>query len=182
MVKHARDALLAAAVQVARDQGLRQLSFGRVAAQAGTNDRTVVYYFPSKDVLVTDVLLALSRDLEARLGAVGSRPLPSAEELLGEAWPVLASPEADPVFALFFEASGLAAARVAPYDALVPALVQAWVDWAEVRLLGAPAARRAEAEAAVALLDGLLMFRQVMGPDAADRAARRLRSRAGPRS
>ncbi len=34
-----------------------------------------------------------------------------------------------------------------------------------------PEYRRAEAETAVALLDGLLLLRQLAGPDAADRAA-----------
>lgn len=179
MVKHARDDLLGAALLVAREQGLRQLSFGRVAKQAGTNDRTVVYYFPTKELLVSEVLLAMSRELEARLSAVGDQRLPSHRDLLAVAWPVLAHPDADAVFALFFEASGLAAAGVAPYDTIVPALVSAWSDWAEARLRGTPTSRRTEAEAAVALIDGLLLFRQLMGADAADRAARRL-ARAEP--
>jgi AcrR family transcriptional regulator len=171
VVRHAKDELLAAAVQVAREEGLRQLSFGRVAKLAGTNDRTVVYYFPSKEQLVSAVLLAVSRDLEARLSAVGEQRRRGHVDLLEVAWPVLAHPDADAVFALFFEASGLAAAGTAPYDAIVPALVSAWLDWAEARLSGTGTVRRAEAEAAVAVLDGLLLFRQLMGPVAAGRAA-----------
>ena len=166
--------LTAAALLVARSQGLRRLSFGRVAEQAGTNDRTVVYYFPTKEQLVSEVLLVMSRDLEVRLSAVATGRLSGHRELLEVAWPVLAHPDADAVFALFFEASGLAAARVAPYDAVVPALVSSWLDWAEARLDGPPTGRRTEAEAAVAVIDGLLLFRQLMGADAADRAARRL--------
>ena len=45
---------------------------------------------------------------------------------------------------------------------------------AEARLDGPPTGRRTEAAAAVAVIDGLLLFRQLMGADAADRAARRL--------
>ena len=174
VIRHAKEELLAAALHVARDQGLRQLSFGRVAKQAGTNDRTVVYYFPSKEALVSEVLLAMSRELESRLSAVGDERRRDYRDLLEVAWPVLAHPDADAVFALFFEASGLAAARVAPYATVVPALVSAWLEWAEARLGGTPTSRRSEAEAAVALIDGLLLFRQVMGAEAADRAARRL--------
>lgn len=174
VVRHSHDELLAAAVRVVREHGLRQLSFGRVAKVAGTNDRTVVYYFPTKEALVTEVLLAMSRELQVRLSAVGDEPVRGHRDLLKIAWPVLAHPEADAVFALFFEASGLAAAGVAPYDTLVPALVAAWLEWAEARLIGSPSSRRVEAEAAVALIDGLLLFRQVMGSDGADRAARRL--------
>jgi AcrR family transcriptional regulator len=174
VVRHSKDELLTAAVGVAREQGLRHLSFGRVAKRVGTNDRTVVYYFPSKELLLGEVLQAMSRELEGRLSAVGDERLRGHRDLLRVAWPALAHPDADPVFALFFEASGLAAARVVPYDTIVPALVSAWLDWAEARLGGTPTSRRSEAEAAVALLDGLLLFRQLMGPDAADRAARRL--------
>ena len=105
VVSHAKDELLAAAIDVARDEGLRQLSFGRVAKRAGTNDRTVVYYFPSKEQLVREVLLALSRDLESRLAGVGGERLRDHRELLEVAWPVLAHPDADAAFALSFEAS-----------------------------------------------------------------------------
>ena len=174
MVKHARSELLRAAIAVAREDGLSQLSFGRVAKQAGINDRTVVYYFPTKDLLVSEVLMSMSRELEGRLADVGDTPVPDHRALLLAAWPVLAHPDADHVFALFFEATGLAAARAAPYDTVVPALVSAWLGWAEARIAGTAAHRRAEAEAAVALIDGLLLFRQVVGADAADRAARRV--------
>lgn len=174
MVKHSKADLLVAAEAVARSEGLRQLSFGRVAQQAGTNDRTVVYYFPTKEALVTEVVLAMSAELEQRLSGVPEALLAGHRDLLRTAWPALAHPDADPVFALFFEASGLAAAGVAPYATLVPALVAAWLDWAEARLAGTPEQRRVEAEAAVAVIDGLLLFRQIRGSAAADRAAGRL--------
>ena len=90
------------------------------------------------------------------------------------AWPVLATKDADPFFALFFEANGLAAAGREPYRTLVPALVQAWIDWAATFVEGTAKQRRSEAEAAIALLDGTLLLRQLAGPAAADRAARKL--------
>lgn len=174
MVRHTKDDLLGAALAVAREEGLSRLSFGRVAKQAGINDRTVVYYFPTKDLLVSEVLMSVSRELEDRLADVGDAPVSDHRELLRAAWPVLAHPNADDLFALFFEATGLAAARTTPYDTVVPALVSAWLGWAEARITGTAARRRAEAEAAVALIDGLLLIRQVVGADVADRAARRL--------
>jgi len=82
--------------------------------------------------------------------------------------------EADPVFALFFEANGLAAAGRQPYRALVPQLVEAWISWAAAFFHGTALQRRTEAETAIALLDGLLLVRQLAGPEAADRAASRV--------
>ena len=49
---------------------------------------------------------------------------------------MLARREADAVFALFFEANGLAATGLAPYRRVVPQLVEAWIDWAAELLEG----------------------------------------------
>jgi hypothetical protein len=92
--------------------------------------------------------------------------------LLGAAWPVLTNPEADRVFALFFEAVGLAAIGREPYRTLVPQLVEAWIEWTSGFFEGSRSRRRAEAEATVAVIDGLLLLRQSAGPDVARRAAR----------
>lgn len=169
--KHSRDEILAAALAVARANGLSRLSFGRVATEAGTSDRMVVYYFPTKDDLVTAVLLAIGIELQERLARAFREPAADHRALARTAWPLLARPEVDPSFALFFEANGLAAAGVAPYTTLVPQLVDVWVSWVAGFLTGPTRARRAEAEATVALLDGLLLLRQLGGSAAANRAA-----------
>ena len=140
----------------------------------GISDRIVVYYFPTKDELVSEVLLALGAQLQRDSGARRHRPAADHLALVRAAWPVLARPDADPVFALFFEANGLAATGRAPYERVVPQLVEAWIAWAADLLEGDTGTRRAEAEAAIALIDGLLLLRQLGGPAAADRAAHRL--------
>jgi len=106
--RHQRDDMLAAAVTVARRDGLAALTFGRVAKELDTNDRTVVYYFPTKAELVGAVILTLGGQLQQTLAdAFGDGPLPPVE-LLDRAWPALA--DADSVFGLFFQIVGLAAA------------------------------------------------------------------------
>jgi AcrR family transcriptional regulator len=172
--KHTREDILVGARTVAVEVGLSKLSFGRVGKHLGISDRTVVYYFPTKDDLVTEVVMAVGLELQAALDhAVGAR-VADHRALLRQAWPVLARPESDPAFGLFFEANGLAAAGQPPYDQLVRTLVAGWVDWAATHIDGTPRHRRAEAEATVALADGLLLFRQLAGADAAQRAAHRL--------
>lgn len=172
--KHTKEEILAGALESAFDEGLSQLTFGRLAKRLGISDRIVVYYFPTKDDLITEVVTSLGLQLQATLAAAFAAPAADHVALARTAWPILARPEVDPVFALFFEAAGLAVARREPYHTLVPQLVEAWIAWASALIEGTPAVRRAEAEAAVAMIDGLLILRLTAGPDQANRAARRL--------
>ena len=170
--KHSKTDILDAALAAALDDGLSRLTFGRLAKRLGISDRTIVYYFPSKDELVGEVIVAMGLRLQEALATAFTLPAKDHRQLMAAAWPVVASPEHDRVFALFFEANGLAAVGRDPYRSLVPSLVQAWIDWAAEFIEGTPARRRAEAETAIALLDGLLLLRQLGGPEAAERAAR----------
>ena len=172
--KHTKEEILDGALRAALDEGLSQLTFGRLAKRMGMNDRMIVYYFPTKDDLIREVLGALGVRLQETLGDAFAAPAAGHLELARAAWRVLARPETDRLFALFFEANGLAAAGRAPFDTVVPMLVAAWIGWASGFISGPAARRRAEAEATIALIDGLLLLRLVSGPEAADRAARRL--------
>jgi AcrR family transcriptional regulator len=134
----------------------------------------VVYYFPTKDDLVSEVLLALGARLQETLAPAFAAPAADHLEVVRAAWPVLTRPEAERTFALFFEANGLAVTGREPFATLVAQLVELWLAWVEQLLDGPPAGRRAEAEAAIVLVDGLLLLRQLAGPGAADRAAARL--------
>lgn len=170
--RHTKEDILEGAIGTAFEDGLSRLTFGRVARRLGISDRVVVYYFPTKDDLVGEVLVQLGLRLQAALAPALSAPVVDHVEMVRTVWPVLARPEVDPVFALFFEAGGLAAAGLEPYTTLVPTLVHGWVEWAGSMMRGTPARRRTEASAAIATLDGLLLVRQLAGPDVADRATR----------
>lgn len=170
--RHSKEEILEQALAAAFDEGLSQLTFGRLAKRLGISDRIIVYYFPTKDDLIGEVLVSLGVQLQATLAPSFSTPAADFAELVRTAWPVLASSDADPVFALFFEAGGLAAAGREPYRTLVPQLMDGWIEWASDFIQGTPARRRTEGAAAIAVLDGLLLVRQLAGPDAANRAAR----------
>jgi AcrR family transcriptional regulator len=172
--RHTKEEILVGALAAAFDDGLSRLTFGRVAKQLDISDRIVVYYFPTKDDLIGEVLYAMGTELQETLAPTFSSPAADYLELLRAAWPILAQPDADPVFALFFEATGLAATGLEPYRTLVPQLFAMWTEWAAEFVRGTPARRRTEAETAVAVLDGLLLLRRLAGPDAANRAAKRL--------
>lgn len=175
--RHTKDEILDGALAAVFDDGLSRLTFGRLARRLGISDRVIVYYFPSKDDLVGEVLVRLGEQLRAVLAPAISAPVADHVDLVRVVWPVLAQPEVDPVFALFFEAGGLAAAGIDPYAVLAPQLVAEWIDWASGFMRGTPAQRRNEGSAAIATLDGLLLVRQLAGADVADRAARAVGTR-----
>lgn len=172
--KYDKVELLEGALQTALDGGLSQLTFGRLATRLGISDRMVVYYFPTKDDLIREVLFSMGLRLQETLAPAFAEPAGDHVSLVATAWPMLAKPSADAIFALFFEAMGLAASGRDPYVTLVPELVEAYIQWAASFLGGPPSRRRSEAEAAIALLDGLLLLRQLAGPAAANRAAKTL--------
>ena len=172
--RHTKEEILEGALAVAFADGLSQLTYGRVARRLGISDRIVVYYFPSKDDLVSEVLVSVGMRLQQALEPAFTSPAEDHLQLVRAAWPIMAHPVADPIFALFLEASGLAAAGREPYRTLVPQLVEIWITWTAGYVHGTPTRRRAEAEASVAILDGLLLLRQMAGSVAADRAAKRI--------
>jgi AcrR family transcriptional regulator len=172
--RHTKDDILGGAIAAAFDEGLSQLTFGRLAKRLRISDRIIVYYFPTKADLITEVLRALGSQLQAALLTTFSTRPADHRALLRAVWPRLTRPDADPVFSLFFEAAGLAAAGREPYHSFVPQLVRGWIDWAADHLSGTPAARRREAAAAIATIDGLLLLRRLAGPDTANLAARRI--------
>jgi AcrR family transcriptional regulator len=172
--KHTREQMLDGALAAVFDEGISQLTFGRLAKRLGTNDRTIVYYFPSKDDLVTDVMLTIGAQLMEALDRAFQGPADDHLALARSAWPTLARADLDPLFRVYFEAIGLATAGREPYATLAPQLLSSWIEWLSGFFTGTPSRRRAEAEATVALVDGLVLMRQLAGPAAANRAATRL--------
>lgn len=173
--RHSEERLLEAAVAVALDRGLAAVTFASVGTQAGVSDRTVVYYFHDKATLIAAVVAALGQRLQEVLAeAFGDAPLP-IDELMQRSWPVLATPQTDPLFAVFLQVLGFATAGVEPYTSLAVTFIDGWIAWLAPRVdAPTPAARRSCAAAAMAQLDGLLLLRSVAGATLADDAAREL--------
>jgi len=163
--------MLEASVAVAAEFGLSGLTFAKVAERLGTSDRMVVYYFPTKADLVTATLSRMGVELQTMLAeAFGSEPR-TVDELVASAWPVLATRQADRIFAVLFEAIGLASAGKEPYSTLAAALFDGWATWLAPRVLGSSAkVRRRRALGVMATIDGLLLLRRLLGPDAAQAA------------
>lgn len=166
--RHSATEILEAAVDEALEHGLATLGFRRVAERLGIADRTVVYYFATKDELVVAVLGAIGERLQSMLASVASGPFRDHRALAAAVWPVLAKPRWRSATACYLEAIGLAGTE--PYRSVAPVLTGAWVEWAAANLTGTAAVRRREAEAALAMIDGLLVLSHLLGVPAANRA------------
>ncbi len=176
--RHKREDVLDAAVAVAKDGGLGQLSFRTTGRRLGIADRTVVYYFPTKTHLVEAVLHRSTQRLVSVLAAaVGPEPR-QRRQLLEEAWTALRQPEADPWLRLYVETLGLAVRGVQPYASITVELAQSWTSWFADRLLpeplDGPDDLTDQAAGLLASLDGLLLLHTAVGPDLATRASRGL--------
>jgi AcrR family transcriptional regulator len=170
--RHSKDEMLEGAISLVFEAGLSRLTYGSLARRLRISDRIVVYYFPSKDELIGEVLAAIGARLQSTLGPALASPVADHVEFVRSVWPLLARDETGPVFAVFFEASGLAAAGIEPYRTMAAGLVDGWMAWAEQSIEGDAEHRRVEAAAAIAMLDGLLLVRQLAGARAGNLAAR----------
>jgi AcrR family transcriptional regulator len=166
--KHSREQILDAAVRVAVGSGLGALSFRRVAEEAATSDRMVVYYFDDKSHLFGAILGRAGGQLQAMLTA----SLPSTRqghlsrlEILQAARGVFTDPQYASVIRLFLEAVGLAVAGTEPFATLAPTLLAQWVAWLDEQM-GDSAVQPGEAAATVAVIDGLMIVGSLLGADA----------------
>ena len=172
--KYSKEDILKAALESSLEDGVGGLTFGRVARRMGIADRTVVYYFPTKQVLIQGVIEAHSAHLQRVLAQAFDQPASDCWGLVRAAWPVMSSPEADPVMRLFFEIIGMSIRGVEPFCHVVAPALRAWVGSLEPLLHVPPSRRQAEAEAALAVIDGLLLLHFTAGEDVAARAFERL--------
>jgi AcrR family transcriptional regulator len=169
--RHSRATILDAAVDLVTQQGLAGLTYRGVGARLGLADRTVVYYFPTKDDLTQAVLEVLTDRLEARAAAAVGDTATSAPELLARAWTATQAEEVQAAFRVYFEVVGRAAAGQAPFAALTAGMTQRWISWLEARLTGPTSTRRRRAAALLAQLDGLMLLQHLAGIQVARTAA-----------
>lgn len=171
-----RDTLLAGAVEHVLSHGVSTLSLRPLAAAIGTSDRMLLYYFHSRDELITAVLGAVGEQLEASLvEALPPEPVAPAV-LLERVWTVLQAPSAEPHLRLYLEVAGVAARGREPYRTAAAAVADRWLAWISARL-DVPDQERSEAASGLlTLLDGLLLVRFVASGQTATEALRWLKT------
>jgi AcrR family transcriptional regulator len=174
-----REALLAGAVEHVLGHGVATLSLRPLATALGTSDRMLLYWFGSRDRLLTAVLDAVGGRLREGLRAVlPDRPV-APGEFVQRVRAVLGDPAAEPALRLYVEVAGLAARGQEPFRTAASEVARSWLEWTGEVLDVADADRAAAAAAVLTVVDGLLLVRFVTDPATADRAADWLADRLG---
>lgn len=166
--------ILTVALGVALERGLPALTFRSVGERAGIPDRTVVYYFPTKDALVAAVLEKAGSDFARLVFPPTPTSAATPQQVLSQAWTVLTHSDNDAISRLFVEVAAGSVRRIEPYRTALARVLESWTDQAAEQMDKSIENRRDVAAGIVATLDGLLFLRVSVGPEIAHRAARGL--------
>lgn len=168
--------LLEAVVADFQANGIGDRSLRDIATGVGTSHRMLIHHFGSREGLLTEVVRRVEAEQRAFLASVDVPP----EELSAVMWQRLREPAVWPNERLFFECYARAARGEPPYAALLPGLVDDWLDAFAPDDPSDAAGQRARAEArlSLALFRGLLLdlvgTEDRSGVDAAFEVYRRL--------
>lgn len=174
-----RVAFLDGAVAHVLEHGVATLSLRPLAAALGTSDRMLLYYFGSRERLLTDVLAVVGEQLQEHLSAHLSPAALPPGELLQRADDALREPAAEAHLRLYVEVVGLAARGQEPFRSVATTVAEAWSGWVAARLDVPETERAAAAAGVLATLDGLLLLRFLVSDDRAREASRWVREQFG---
>jgi AcrR family transcriptional regulator len=149
-----RDDLLQRVVKAAADGGLARRSLRDLAAHVGTSHRMLIHHFGSREGLLTAVVEAVERDQNQRLPELPD----DAAEAIRLTWQRTSIPALWPIERLFFECYARGAQGEAPFNRLVPALVDQTLAAVATRPdVSANEEGRAGARLGLAVIRGLLL-------------------------
>jgi AcrR family transcriptional regulator len=158
-----REALLASVTEYVLEHGVASLSLRPLAKATNSSPRILLYYFGSKEDLVTAVIERL-RDRQRASFASVPRNRQSYGESVRAAWKMMSAPEHSAHFRLFFELYGLALREPERYQTFLRNAVGDWLDHLEAPALRnghSKEAARALATVLLAGYRGLLLDRAV---------------------
>jgi AcrR family transcriptional regulator len=125
-----RVALLESIVDYVTANGLSDLSLRPLADAVGSSPRVLLYYFSSKEELITEILASARARQRAVFADLPTNPQSYAETVRA-AWALMSAPANEPVFRLFFEIYGLALQDRHRYAPFLRNAVDDWLDYLE---------------------------------------------------
>jgi AcrR family transcriptional regulator len=138
--------------------GLAGSSLRPLARAAGTSDRMLLYYFPTKDALIAAVLAHVSQRMAAQLAArVGTVRLP-ADQLLPILEAQTLQPQFRPTLALFLEVASRASRGDTLCRTVGAEVVEGFLVWIEAQLDAPPGQLRPQALAILTRIEGRVVL------------------------
>ncbi len=115
-------------------EGLSDSGIRALAKSASTSDRMLIYYFGSKEQLIKDAMALVVHGLADQLDTLVGSERKSRKRLLEELTAACSAPAFFPMIQLWFEAVGLAARNVSPYQEISKDIARVFIDWLEQHL------------------------------------------------
>ncbi|MEZ4862839.1 MAG: TetR/AcrR family transcriptional regulator [Caldilineaceae bacterium] len=147
--------IIAQITQYLIENGMADIGLRKLAAVSGASDRMLIYYFETKEALLSQVLEAIAAGFTEQLDALLGQHQRCAAVLLSELLALGGAPQFRAVIQLWFEVVGLAARGQEPFATSATAIAKNWLQWIEHRL---DAEERRQAIALFAELEGRLML------------------------
>jgi AcrR family transcriptional regulator len=110
------------------ENGLSDLSLRPLAEAVDSSPRVLLYYFGSKERLVTEVLVAAGARQRTIFDGL-PRDATSYRETVSAAWRAMSAPEHEAVFRLFFEVYGLSLQNPKRFPGFLQRAVDVWLDY-----------------------------------------------------
>jgi AcrR family transcriptional regulator len=151
-----RQEVLDAVVAELTRNGIGDRSLRDIAGALGTSHRMLIHHFGSRQGLLTEVVRTVEAEQRAFLASLDA----PRQDVMAVMWQRLSDPSLWPTERLFFECYARASRGEEPYAALLPGLVDDWLDRAvavDPSAPADPARARAQARVGLALFRGLLL-------------------------
>ena len=123
-----RAELLDAVVDYVCEHGVAGLSLRPLAKAVESSPRVLLYYFNSKEDLVTEVLQQAGSRQRRLFDRLRTKHLGSVQACR-EIWSVMSAPGSEPIFRLFFEVYGLALQDRKRYRRFLKNVVEPWLNF-----------------------------------------------------
>lgn len=155
-----RAELLERIVDYLYEHGVSQLSLRPLGEAVGCSPRLLLYFFSSKEELVTEALAAASMRQRAIVERLRMERMATPADACREIWRAISDPKSETLFRLFFEVYGLALQDRERYDAFLKRVVADWLRFIAQPMIAAgvnPAQAQAMATVILAGFRGFLL-------------------------
>ena len=153
-----REEIVSAVAQHLLMEGIHNSALRALAKSVGISDRMIMYYFETKEDLISEALLLIAGELVSSLESVLPVGKVSREQIVDALRMTGRKPETVPGQKLWFEIIGLAMRDDGPYKKIAGQILDGWEEWIKDKL---PRNRVHLAASILAQIEGEMMINLV---------------------